>query len=47
MIGAESRLTDCDLDQSLVGNECVLTGIKGEINVGDFSEISDGVNKKN
>ena len=42
VIGADSRLVECDLDQSLVGNECILTGIKGEINVGDFCEITDG-----
>ncbi|MEN8005679.1 MAG: sugar phosphate nucleotidyltransferase [Candidatus Krumholzibacteriota bacterium] len=42
VIGAGSRLEDCDLDRSLVGDECILTGIRGEINVGDFSEIGKG-----
>jgi glucose-1-phosphate thymidylyltransferase len=42
VIGAQSRLTDCRLDQSLVGDECILTGISGEINVGDFTEIAAG-----
>lgn len=40
VIGAGSRLVGCNLDQSLVGDECVLTGISGEINVGDFTEIT-------
>jgi glucose-1-phosphate thymidylyltransferase len=40
VIGAGSRLVDCTLDQSLVGDQCELTGISGEINVGDFTEIT-------
>ncbi len=40
VIGSGSRLVQCRLDQSLVGDECVLTGVTGEINLGDFSEIT-------
>ena len=40
VIGSGSRLVQCRLDQSLVGDECLLTGVTGEINVGDFSEIT-------
>jgi len=40
VIGSGSRLVQCRLDQSLVGDECLLTGVAGEINVGDFSEIT-------
>ena len=42
VIGAGSRLVQCRLDQSLVGNQCTLYGATGEINVGDFSEITLG-----
>lgn len=39
VIGAGSRLTDCRLDRSLVGDNCVLSGVAGEINVGDYTEL--------
>jgi len=42
VIGAGSRLVGCRLDRSLVGDQCVLFGVTGEINVGDFSEITAG-----
>jgi glucose-1-phosphate thymidylyltransferase len=42
VIGAGCRLVDCRLDQSLVGDECILTGVEGEVNLGDFSEIAKG-----
>jgi glucose-1-phosphate thymidylyltransferase len=40
VVGAGSRLVQCRLDRSLVGDQCTLSGITGEINVGDFSEIT-------
>ena len=40
VIGAGSRLVKCKLAQSLVGDQCSLTGVAGQINVGDFSEIN-------
>ncbi len=40
VIGSGSRLVQCRLDRSLVGDECLLTGVSGVINVGDFSEIT-------
>lgn len=39
IIGARSRLTDCRLDGSLVGEDCVLRGLAGEVNLGDHCEI--------
>ncbi len=42
VIGAGSRLVQCRLDRSLVGDQCFLSGVTGEINVGDFSEITAG-----
>jgi glucose-1-phosphate thymidylyltransferase len=39
VIGAGSRLDHCRLELSLVGDQCTLTGVTGEVNVGDFSEI--------
>lgn len=39
VIGDRSRLENCRLDGSLVGDHCTLTGVCGEINVGDYSEI--------
>jgi glucose-1-phosphate thymidylyltransferase len=39
VIGAGSRLDHCRLERSLVGDQCTLTGVTGEVNVGDFSEI--------
>ncbi len=40
VIGTGSRLVGCKLDLSLVGDQCDLTGVIGQINVGDFSEIT-------
>jgi glucose-1-phosphate thymidylyltransferase len=39
VVGAGSRLTDCRLDRSLVGENCVLSGVAGVINVGDYTEL--------
>jgi len=42
VIGAGSHLDHCRLEQSLVGDQCTLNGVTGEVNVGDFSEIDLG-----
>ena len=42
VIGARCQLVDCRLDQSLVGDECILAGVEGEVNLGDFTEIAKG-----
>lgn len=39
VVGAGSRLTGCRLERSLVGENCVLSGVAGEINVGDYTEL--------
>ncbi|MFO7610585.1 MAG: sugar phosphate nucleotidyltransferase [Candidatus Krumholzibacteriia bacterium] len=39
VIGEHSRLEDCRLAGSLVGDHCVLRGASGSVNVGDYSEI--------
>ena len=40
VIGTGSKLTHCRIQNSLVGDECVLEGLAGEINVGDYCEIT-------
>ena len=39
VIGDGSRLQDCRLDRSLIGNECILHKAAGIVNVGDFCEM--------
>ncbi|MCC6319598.1 MAG: NTP transferase domain-containing protein [Gemmatimonadaceae bacterium] len=39
VIGTKSRLARCEISNSMVGNEVVLAGVKGEVTVGDHSEI--------
>ncbi len=36
VVGARTRLLGCNLANSLVGNECTLENMTGEINMGDF-----------
>jgi glucose-1-phosphate thymidylyltransferase len=43
VVGAGSRLTGCRLDRSLVGENCTLIGVAGEINVGDYTELESEV----
>ena len=42
IIGSKSRITDCSLTGSLVGDEVVLEGVKGQVTVGDQSEVHAG-----
>ncbi len=39
VIGSGSQLRDCHLEGSLVGDHCQVEGARGQINVGDFSEL--------
>ena len=39
IIGSKSQITDCALVESLVGDEVVLEGVKGQVSVGDQSEV--------
>jgi glucose-1-phosphate thymidylyltransferase len=41
VVGLGSRLTDCELDRSLVGENCSLSGVAGEVNVGDYTAIEN------
>jgi glucose-1-phosphate thymidylyltransferase len=44
IVGSRSRISDCTLSGSLIGDEVVLEGVKGEVTIGDQSEVhvSDG-----
>ena len=43
VIGDRSRLARCHLANSLIGDEVVLGGVKGEVTIGDHSEVrADG-----
>ncbi len=39
IIGADTTVEDCDLHDSLIGDEAVLSGLRGRANVGDHSEV--------
>ena len=39
IVGHRSRIIDCTLTGSLVGDEVVLEGVKGQVTVGDQSEV--------
>jgi glucose-1-phosphate thymidylyltransferase len=42
IIGSKSQISDCELTGSLVGDEVVLEGVKGQVTVGDQSEVHAG-----
>ena len=39
IVGDKARIARCDLTSSLIGDEVVLAGIKGEVTIGDHSEV--------
>jgi glucose-1-phosphate thymidylyltransferase len=41
VIGSRSYLTDCRLRASLVGEHCVVQGLSGEVNLGDYCEVKE------
>ena len=44
IVGSGSRITDCMLSESLIGDEVVLEGVRGEVTIGDQSEVhAEGV----
>jgi glucose-1-phosphate thymidylyltransferase len=42
IIGGKSRIAHCDLRDSLIGDEVILEGFKGNATVGDHSELKTG-----
>jgi glucose-1-phosphate thymidylyltransferase len=42
IIGSQSRITDCALSGSLIGDDVVLEGVRGEVSIGDHSEVHAG-----
>ena len=42
IVGARSTISDCELSGSLIGDEVVLEGVKGQVTVGDQSELHAG-----
>jgi glucose-1-phosphate thymidylyltransferase len=42
IVGSKSRIVDCALTGSLIGDEVVLEGVKGQVTVGDQSEVHAG-----
>jgi glucose-1-phosphate thymidylyltransferase len=42
IVGNRSRISDCALTGSLVGDEVVLEGVNGQVTVGDQSEVHAG-----
>jgi glucose-1-phosphate thymidylyltransferase len=39
VIGSRTRIARCELSNSLIGDEVVLAGVKGEVTIGDHSEV--------
>lgn len=39
VIGERTRIARCELTNSLIGDEVVLAGLKGEVTIGDHSEV--------
>jgi glucose-1-phosphate thymidylyltransferase len=42
IVGSKSTISDCKLSGSLIGDEVVLEGVKGQVTVGDQSEVHAG-----
>jgi len=39
IVGSGARITDCSLSGSLIGEEVVLEGVRGQVTIGDQSEV--------
>jgi glucose-1-phosphate thymidylyltransferase len=39
IVGDRTRIARCQLTSSLVGDEVVLAGVRGEVTIGDHSEV--------
>jgi len=46
VIGAESTLKGCRLNDSLVGEHCVVNDVAGNLNIGDYCEMTTKLAKK-
>jgi glucose-1-phosphate thymidylyltransferase len=42
IVGEGARIEDCDLHDSLIGNEVRLTGVSGRVDIGDHSVVDAG-----
>ncbi len=42
IVGDGAKITDCQLSGSMIGNEVVLEGVKGQVTIGDSSEVHAG-----
>jgi glucose-1-phosphate thymidylyltransferase len=42
IVGAETRIEDCDLWDSIVGDHARVMGVRGTVNLGDHSEVAAG-----
>jgi glucose-1-phosphate thymidylyltransferase len=42
IVGSKSKIKDCILDGSLIGDEVVLEGVRGQVTIGDQSEVHAG-----
>jgi len=42
IVGSKSTITECVLSGSLIGEEVVLEGVKGQVTIGDQSEVHSG-----
>jgi len=38
-IGSDSKIVNCDLNESIIGSVSSVTGFRGELNIGDYNEI--------
>jgi glucose-1-phosphate thymidylyltransferase len=45
IVGVKSKLSQAKLSNSLVGDDVVLSGVNGEVNVGDHSEVRASIGK--
>jgi glucose-1-phosphate thymidylyltransferase len=41
IVGADSVLEDCEIEQSLIGDHVRVSGLRGTASLGDHSEISE------
>jgi glucose-1-phosphate thymidylyltransferase len=42
IVGAETRIEECDLWDSIVGDHARVMGVRGTVNLGDHSEVVAG-----
>jgi glucose-1-phosphate thymidylyltransferase len=42
IVGSKARIVDCTLSGSMIGDEVVLEGVRGQVTIGDQSEVHGG-----